>query len=567
MNKPHVIDFTRPTTAEELAVCLGINVGLLGQMLSAGDQSSLYLEHRIPKKRTSGGASVRIVWEVHHYLLRDAHRAFARRFEAFARDRDPTFPNPCAYGYVRGRGTRDNAERHCGATLLLRADIEDFFASISSERLKSRFLELGLQTPAAEMLAKFATINGVLPLGLNASPMLANLVCSRLDEKFQELCARRDNTYTRYADDIAISGMHGLPTREEVAGVIEAEGFQLSRRKFRTTKNGQAHFVTGLSISDPTAPHVPRKLKRRLRQELYYCQKFGTHGHLAAIGEQYAQTGINRIDGTVRYVASIERRTADRLRRTWNTILYNESASTSYAPIASNPFRDLTFLFDESRIETADGPLLALACVTTDSPDELTRTANFLIRLYLVDPFSPGRKAKVEKVGLHFTDVHEDLRSKYVALLSHGPFRCYVAFAALPRPEDYRATYRRLLHSILPRRFQDADRSAISMVFEENSQLSREVLKATVKEVYDDLVAKNNRRPIHLPSVQVAGKDQANLSVPDFMLGVFSHYYSADPKRQEIARLQFERLRDKYRHIVNVETGQFYSRRHPLQVR
>ena len=103
---------------------------------------------------------------------------------------------------------------------------------------------------------------------------------------------RQGCTYSRYADDMAFSSAMALPTRFEVASALAAEGFRLSESKFRKTVRGQAHYVTGLSISE-SVPHAPRALKRRLRQELYYSTKFGIAEHLERVRAPDLQTGVN----------------------------------------------------------------------------------------------------------------------------------------------------------------------------------------------------------------------------------------------------------------------------------
>ncbi len=80
--------------------------------------------------------------------------------------------------------------------------------------------------------------------------MIANLVCQKLDNKIQALAERLDCKYTRYADDITISGNNKLPTRQDLEKILNEEKFKLSQKKFRITKLGQAHYVTGLSVSD-----------------------------------------------------------------------------------------------------------------------------------------------------------------------------------------------------------------------------------------------------------------------------------------------------------------------------
>ncbi|MGH8645929.1 MAG: reverse transcriptase family protein [Gammaproteobacteria bacterium] len=569
MPKTHVVDFRAPNTLDEIAVALGIDRSLLARIVAAAAspqaQSSLYIRHQIPKKRGKIG-EVRVVWDVSDSVLRDAHRAFARRFGNFAHDVDSTFPHPAAYGYIRGKSIKDNAAQHCGRRMLLRADIEDFFASISRERLIGRFLQLGIQREAAEILAAFATIDGRLALGLNGSPMLANLVCSRLDTKLQRLSVDNACVYTRYADDIAISG-ENLPYYESVAGIVEGEGFRLARKKFRITKNGQAHFVTGLSVSDPVAPHVPRRFKRRLRQELYYCRTFGIGEHLKKIEAPSYQKGINRIDGSVRFTASIETKHAELLRKTWSDALAAESATVSYALQHNMVAAEATLLVDEAELERDGNRLLAIACVTTEQIDLLKSAAIVLLRQHQVDPFSPGRKGTLKSKGLHFADAPEELRYQFVALLAYLPFRGYLAFGSLEKFGNYEQLYLALLNSILPRRFRDYDRARLTLLFEQNPRISRGQLEGVVRMLYDDHERRNERRPIVCPAIVIGTKqDQPAISIPDFLLGVFSRYFGSAPDERSTDRLRFERLRDKFRHIANIDTGEVFSRRHPLDV-
>ena len=139
----------------------------------------------------------------------------------------------------------------------------------------------GLQPAVTNALGRFLTIEGTLPLGLNASPMIANLVATPLDHDLNALAKEWGLTYTRYADDITLSGDGELPTREIIETVLKRHFFRLNKSKFRTSKLGQKHYVTGLSVADKAAPHAPRAMKHKLRQELYYIEKFGFLEHLS----------------------------------------------------------------------------------------------------------------------------------------------------------------------------------------------------------------------------------------------------------------------------------------------
>lgn len=278
--KPISIDFREPANLGELARYIGVDETYLANRLQKFHEETFFFRHEIPKRSSRLGNEVRVVWEAHPFMA-DAYKAFGRRFELFARYVEPRFPHNASYGYVRGRGTIDNAKGHCATPLILHADIENFFPTINREKLKRLFMTLDIQEETADLLSAFTTIQDTLPLGLHASPLLANLVCLDLDDKLEGLAKKYDCFYTRYADDITISG-NILPDKLEIMHILEEEGFRLSERKFRITKPGQAHYVTGLSVTD-FRPRAPKKMKRRLRQELYYCKKFGIKEHIDRI--------------------------------------------------------------------------------------------------------------------------------------------------------------------------------------------------------------------------------------------------------------------------------------------
>ncbi len=79
-------DFRKAETIQDLALFLGIDQARFESAVSAGqspsDDDGIYFRHRIPKKNKAKG--YRTVWDVVDTDIRDAHRAFARRFADFA---------------------------------------------------------------------------------------------------------------------------------------------------------------------------------------------------------------------------------------------------------------------------------------------------------------------------------------------------------------------------------------------------------------------------------------------------------------------------------------------------
>jgi hypothetical protein len=92
--------------------------------------------------------------------------------------------------------------------------------------------------------------------------------------------------------------------------------------------------------------------------------------------------------------------------------------------------------------------------------------------------------------------------------------------------------------------------------------------RPVVNSIYRDLEESNDRRPLVVPNVAIVSKlQEPALSLPDSLLWIFSRYFGAGDEMQPSYHLWFERLRDKYRHVVDVDSGRTFSRRHPIEGR
>lgn len=577
-----LFDFSIPTTLEELAPYIGVDPSFLERAICDLQKRRLVYFHTIKKRSVFRQNEVRLVWEANP-LLAEAYKSFARRFDIFARCRDLRFPNQFSYGYVRGRSTIDNASKHCGAALILHADIKNFFPSISDKRLEKSFQKLGINKKVSELLSQFLTIDNSLPLGFHTSPMLANIVCLDLDDKLSKLAKSYNCTYTRYADDMTFSGKSSLPKIEEIKAILKEEEFILSERKFRITKPGQAHYVTGLSVTDKMFPRAPRTMKKKLRQELYYCKKLGIAEHLCNTDEmaRYASEngiditsevvrhGVNRIDGMVRYIANIEKKSWPNLRNEWQELLKRDNLYPSYKSIKRSHIRNIAMYIDETEI--SDKNILALSIAKMDNKDAVSNSNTTRIELnrYLTDPLSDGNKESIKKNGLHYCDASEDLRKRYVDTMAVMPFKGYVAFCKLDSNEEYENKYLLLLKSLISDRLRACDDTEVTMIFEENSKIKTAKIMQVVEDSYNSLKTASDRRPVSSPKV-IIGKKLEHLcfSIPDFLLGVFRRYWNPDEKevksKSKRRHLHFERLRDKYKIILDVEKNIVYSRKRPI---
>jgi RNA-directed DNA polymerase len=211
----------------------------------------------------------------------------------------------CVHGYVRGRSNISNATAHAGMRYLQKFDLKDFFPSITREAVARVLAETGFTSAATDRLGRILTYQGRLPLGACTSPLLSNLCLRELDEKLQALALNDGLVYTRYSDDLTFSADEPFDVRAEIAAAVAAAGFRLNDDKTVTARRGQALYVTGLSVSDQVGPRLPKRFKRKLRQQLYLVQKVGLDGDLEF--REAVRSGSEAfLQGRLRYARAVE---------------------------------------------------------------------------------------------------------------------------------------------------------------------------------------------------------------------------------------------------------------------
>ncbi|MBN9545512.1 MAG: RNA-directed DNA polymerase [Alphaproteobacteria bacterium] len=529
-------------------------------------EAPLFLRHKIPKKNRARG--YRIVWEP--TAFKSEYKALARRLSNFLSHRLNGFPHSRTFGYIGGRNIRENARDHCGHRHLISFDLENFFPSISAARITKLLISTEIDPGIADLLSRFMTINGSLPLGLPTSPTLANAICLPMDIELQLLAQQHLATFSRYADDINFSSDTSLPPLEKFATLVKSNGFEIAKSKTRISKLGQAHYVTGLSISDLAHPHVPRHKKRRLRQELYYAQKYGLEDHLVRRGindHQLIQHEINRLDGLVKFIAYHEPQLSAKLKTNWADILQESGRRPSFSPKnqARPPF---CIYVDEAEYVRPDGTrLLAMGMAVSQHQDRVVQAAKDVLEETISDQWAAGNKPAIVKRGLHFADAHPDLRLAYIRRMRSLPFEGYVVMARLDSTASYEGTYIRLLNAIIRRRLMAAESQAALLVFEKNDKVSQVTIRQAVMQSYESLRKSNNRRPVGC-YIDFVSKPDLGMSVPDFLLGILGRFLRSGPGKMEDQfdrdRKLFESLRDKYRLILDADSWVEYSRRREI---
>ncbi len=217
-------------------------------------------------------------------------------------------PHDAARGFRPGGSVRSYAAPHAGRPVVVRLDLEAFFASVTVSRVYGIWRSAGYPEPVAHCLAGLVTsvlprsawravprpadddlldahwrlgrrlAAPHLPQGAPTSPAMANLAAFSLDVRLSALARSWGGRYTRYADDLAFSGGRGWGSGtsrllDAVEEIVRDEGFRLNARKTGVMPRGGRQTLGGLVVND--RPRVARDEVDLLRAILHNCQRYG----------------------------------------------------------------------------------------------------------------------------------------------------------------------------------------------------------------------------------------------------------------------------------------------------
>lgn len=216
-----------------------------------------------------------------------------------------------ATAYRKGVTIVSNVSCHSQKEKILKLDIHDFFGSIPFILVyQSVFHSDRFPSSVGTLLTHLCCYNGCLPQGAPASAAISNLVMKPFDEYMGKWCGERGITYTRYCDDMTFSGsFEAYKVKNKVRSFLRVIGFELNEKKTKLLLAGQRQSVTGVVVNEK--PQVSKEYRTKLRQEVYYCLKFGTESHLAHMNPQdsgtkeSAERYLQRLRGKINFVLQV----------------------------------------------------------------------------------------------------------------------------------------------------------------------------------------------------------------------------------------------------------------------
>lgn len=186
------------------------------QNLFEADRESLYRHFKIPKS-TGGFRPIDAPCDELQNALKELVN--------FIQDSCGVLYHTAAFAYIKGRSIVDCVKKHQRneSNWFLKTDFSGFFPSTTIDFVMHMFSmvfplsEICKTTEGKAELKKalsLAFLNGGLPQGTTASPMITNIMMIPIDHTLFNELAHRNIVYTRYADDIHISAENCFPYRD-----------------------------------------------------------------------------------------------------------------------------------------------------------------------------------------------------------------------------------------------------------------------------------------------------------------------------------------------------------------
>jgi RNA-directed DNA polymerase len=267
------------STTGEVAAHLKVSAGEINHLLSRLDKQ--YFKR--PRKKRDGTDRILFVPSEKLKLLQ-------RKIYDHILSKAPLLP--CAKGGVSGSSPIDNAALHTNRAVVFKMDIAQCFPSIKPARVLAIFQALGFGPEAAGLLTKLTTWKNELPQGVPTSNALTNLALARVDWRITCACDQHGFIYSRWVDDLTITGsLRLLKFRGMFQRIVVDEGFQLKLEKTKTELADQRQTVLNFVVN--TKVNLPRERRAAIKKEVKTAHGQGVDLSPSTAGKMYWLRAVN----------------------------------------------------------------------------------------------------------------------------------------------------------------------------------------------------------------------------------------------------------------------------------
>ncbi|MGI8980696.1 MAG: reverse transcriptase family protein [Pirellulaceae bacterium] len=233
-------------------------------------------------------------------------------------------PSDFSHGSIRGRHVKTNVMPHIDSVFVLTADISNFYPTISHNRVYRLFAGKFQCSPdVAHICTRLCTHDYHLALGLVTSPAIADQVLLDIDRRLGAACVNAGLTYTRYVDDLSISGPFDLENSgfgSLVHRIMAEHGLAMNPSKNRFGRLARGEQITKIVIRRGH-PDVRREYLAELERQLDDAINLGNGRQFD--GPYYLR---NQIAGRVQFACWINPGRRQKLVAKFRTVPWRQAA-------------------------------------------------------------------------------------------------------------------------------------------------------------------------------------------------------------------------------------------------
>jgi RNA-directed DNA polymerase len=235
------------------------------------------------------------------------------------------------YSYRNGVTIATAVRQHVSSKYFYQTDLNNFFGSVDEDFLFTLLAKNSAHFPFifdpayVKQIVRLLTHQNRLAVGYSTSPKVSNACLYEFDLKVLSYCKERRLIYSRYSDDIIISGLESAPVKAAAAeiqvilAVLYGSTFLVNSAKSKFTRVGRKIKLLGLVILPNKVVSIDMHFKRYVEKRIHYyltdSLKF-----LKLMGAD-EKKGISKMCGYLSYVNSVDPAYLKKLRRKYGDII------------------------------------------------------------------------------------------------------------------------------------------------------------------------------------------------------------------------------------------------------
>ena len=272
--------------------------------------------------------------------LKQIHRFINKTVLEFA-----DYNSDVVYSYRKGVSIRDAVEKHSNNNFFFQTDFSNFYGSVHLANVNSSLNKQLSNTLVSDIecyinrIVDVTVVDNHIPAGFATSPLLSNICLFDFDNKLFDYCQVRGLTYTRYSDDVIVSG-----AAPEFTGDIENvisemlksyvnSDIKINKSKTKINKKGHDFKILGFNILPNGIVTIPSADKKEIESLLYfyltdkekfenYFENLAIHKQLDLSDKSLQEYAISTLSGKLIAFNSMDKNYISKLRRKYgNTVI------------------------------------------------------------------------------------------------------------------------------------------------------------------------------------------------------------------------------------------------------